>query len=273
MAYEILPIHKELRVAGAAANAWAAGFEYSLWQMEGNPSHGDVPPTTFRNPGQANAGGLMQTDPAAGLQKWITSLLISGQGSGRIVLYDRLLDISGLVGNVATAQNINGGSAATLSRHYVDANGQGNTDDGNELFLELYTTIGASSTTVTCAYTDSAGAAQTTAAAAIGNTNMREAQRCIRLPLATAGAPGVQSVTSVTLAATTGTAGNFGLVVAHRLLEIEIGAGSIPEIWSGVDGSFIELLAGACLAWTYETGSSTAATYCALDGYINCVDK
>jgi hypothetical protein len=274
MAYEGISVHKEHRVSSAAAGAWTVGFEYSMWQFEGEPAHGDVPPTTYRNPDRTNSGGIFQTDPAAGLQKWLTSVCLGGAYAGRVVLYDRLLDISGLSGTTGgSAQNINGGSAATLTRHYRDAGGQGNTDDGNELFLEIYTQIGATGTTVQAAYTDSAGASKNTVAVTLGGTSFREVQRCIRLPLDNAGAPGVQSVTSVTLAATTGTAGNFGLVVAHRLLEFEIGAQSMPELWSGVDGSFLEILPGACLAFTYETATASTATFCPMDAFLNFVDR
>lgn len=269
MPAEIIQAHKEARVSGLGSSSWVAGFEYSLWQYDGIPSHGDVPPTTYHNPDETTPGGLLQANPAAGFQRWLTALCATGNVGGRIVLYDRLLAISGLSGTVTTAQNINGGSPATLSRHYQDPNGLA--DDGTELLVEIYTTIGVTGTTITADYTNSSGGSATTQAAAIGATGFREAQRCIRLPLA-AGDTGVRDVTSVTLAASTGTAGNFGLVVARRLLEIEIGAGGVPELWSGVDGSFIEILSGACLAWTYQTGVANAGTS-VLDAQLTFVDK
>lgn len=274
MPAEMIQVHKEARVAGAGASSWVAGFEYGLWQHEGTPSHGDVPPTTYHNPIDTTPGGLFQTNAAAGFQKWLTAVCATGNVGGRIVLYDRLLAISGLSGTVTTAQNINGGSPATLTRHYQDPAGLA--DDGTELFLEIYTTIGVTGTTVTAAYTDSAGNSSTTQAVAIGATNFREAQRIIRLPLA-AGDTGVRDVTSVTLAATTGTAGNIGLVVAKRLLEIEIGAGGVCELWTGTaepgyGTGFIEILSGACLAWAYHTGIANAGTS-VLDAQLTFVDK
>jgi len=269
MSYESIVAHKEARVLTVGSSSWVAGFEYSLWQYEGTPSHGDVPPTTYRNPVDTTPGGLFQTNPAGSLQKWLVSLCATGNVGGRIVFYDRLLDISGLSGTVTTAQNINGGSPATLTRHYQDPGGL--VDDGNELFLEVYSTIGATGTTVTAAYTDSSGNSATTVAATIGGTNFREAQRFIRLPLA-AGDTGVRDVTSVTLAATTGTAGNFGLIVAHRIAEIVIGASEVPQLWNGIDGNFAEILSGACLAWSYHTGIANTGTS-VLDAQLTFVDK
>lgn len=269
MSYESIVAHKEARVLTIGSSSWAAGFEYSLWQYEGTPSHGDVPPTTYRNPVETTPGGLFQTNPSGSLQKWLVALCATGNVGGRIVLYDRLLDISGLDGTSIAAQSINAGSPATLTRHYHDTGAL--VDDGNELFLEIYTTIGASSTTITANYTNSAGVASTTIPVNIGGTGYREAQRIIRLPTA-AGDTGIRDVTDVTLAATTGTAGNFGLVIAHRIAEIIIGAGEVPHLWTGIDGNFAEILSGACLAWSYHTGVANTGTS-VLDAQLTFVDK
>jgi hypothetical protein len=269
MTMEIIPVWKEQRVGGNAANVTAVGFEQTLWQWEGNPSHGAVPPTTFANPDNTTPGGLLQVNPSVG-QKWLTSMLAGACQGGRLVLYDRLLHISGLSGTVTTAQTINGGSAATLSRHYQPAGGL--VDDGNEIFLEVYTAVGATQVNATCSYTNSAGTSgRTTVATPFGGTTRNLAQKLVRLPLQ-AGDTGVQSVTSVTLSASTLIAGNFGLVVAHRLLEIECGSVFVPEVWSGVDGRFVEILPSACLAFSFLTGGASTGTATGLFAMLTCVD-
>lgn len=247
MATESILQTKVPRVAGAGSAAMALGAETSLFQFEGNPSHGAVPPTTYRNPGQATPGGVRQLDPTAGKQKWLTSLTAAAGGAGKLSLYDRLLDISGLSGTVVGAQNINGGSPATLSRHYTDSSGD--VDIGNEIFLEVYTAIGGNALNVTCVYSNEFGVSQTTRSIALPAVS-RGAQRIARLPLA-AGDRGVRDVTSVSFDNSSGVTGNFGLVVAHRLLELELGVLAQPEVWSGVDGQFKEIMTDACPAWTY----------------------
>lgn len=239
---------KNARFGGAAIGAVTAGLEQSWWELEGSPSHGAVPPTSFANPDNTIAGGLLQTNPAGGLQKWLTSLKVSGpRVASKLILWDRLLHMSGFSGTVTTAQNVNGGSAATLSRHYVDANG--GTDSGNRIFVEVHTLIGATATTITATYTNSIGVSgQVTKPVAFGGTGNREALRWIELPLAQ-GDIGVQSITSVTVLATTGTAGNFSVVIAHSLLPFMTGT-FVPDSFMGAVDGDIEILTNACLFWT-----------------------
>ena len=249
---------KEVRVSGAALTTSSlGGKEMSLWQWEGTPSHGAVPPTTAANPDNTTAGSLMQGDPAAGKQKWLASIDSPGPpAGGAIALWDRLVHCSGFSGTVTTAQNLNGGSPATVSRTYVD--NQGNQHVGNRIFVEIYTAVGATGTTITASYTNQAGTAgQTTQAVTFGNTGFKEQCRWIELPLA-AGDTGVQAVTSVTVLATTGTAGNFGVVVAHPILHMPNAAQ--PDGWCGAIDGFIEILTGACLFWTWQIQVAAVAT-------------
>ncbi len=252
MSAEFVTVFKETRVTGGTASQGTiVGFESSTWQLVGNPSHGAAP-TTWVNPTNATAGGLFQTDPTN--QKWLTAMDAAFCQTGRLTLYDRLGHMGGMVANIATVQNVNGGSPGTVTRHY--ANALGNTDDGNEIFLEIYTAIGATPQVATVTYTNSAGLAGQTGTCTLGVTNGNTAQRIVRVQLA-AGDTGVQSVTGVQLAGSTGTAGNFGVVIAHRLVELEISAAGGPERWSGADGGFKEILPGACLAFTFLAGGTS----------------
>lgn len=231
--------HKEPRVAGAAAAAPIAGQGISLWEYEGCPSHGAVPSTTFANPDNTTQGGLQQADPSGGRQLWLLSANAMISAGGKIVAYDRLLTKSGLDATVTSAQNINGGSNATITRY---TNGV-----GNEIWLEIYTQIGVTATTITVSYVNQAGATKTSTARVFGGTNAREAQRFLRVPLA-AGDTGVQAVISVTVLVTTGTAGNFGIIIAHPLVSIPCGLSYTAIQSSYLDGSMPEILTDCCLA-------------------------
>lgn len=232
---ELLFMHKEWRVAGAGAVATVAGKPTSLWQYEGNPSHGAVP-TTVAVPDNTTAGAWKQSSPGGGRQKWNPSVFGVASQAGTLFLYDRLLHIGGLDATVATAQTV--GGALTRNTGGV----------GNQIFAEIYTQIGATGTTIVPNYTNQAGAAKTGQVVPFGNTNIREVGRLVPLSLA-AGDNGVQGVTSVTLAATTGTAGNFGITVARPLCAISIATVSAGSVKSFVDGPLNEIVAGACLAW------------------------
>lgn len=244
---EQLYFWKDSRVAGAAAVAPVAGRMSSLWLYSGTPGAG-VAPGAVAAPTRATAGALAQANPGGGRQKWLLSLMAALSQPGTLILYDRLLHISGLSGTNTGAQTV----AGSLTRYTSGA--------GNQIWIEVYTQIGASSTTITASYTDQDGnTGQTTESTAIGNTGLREAQRIIPLNLA-GGDNGVRAVASVTLAATTGTAGDFGVTVAHPLMSVSVdtlGAAQIRDAISGLPG-IPELLTDACLALAFFPSTTTA---------------
>jgi hypothetical protein len=167
---------------------------------------------------------------------------------GTLILYDRLLQISGLSGTVTTAQTVGG----TLTRY---TNGL-----GNQIWLEVTTAIGGTATTIIATYTDQDGnTGQTTPLVAIGGTGLNGAQRIIPLTLA-AGDSGVQACASVDLTATTGTAGNFTAMIVHPLLYIPIpaiGNGQPRDLIAGLP-SITEIETDSCLAWAWLANGTTA---------------
>lgn len=243
--------HKVARIAGAAATAPIAGRAASLWTYDGQPGAG-VAPTTAAVPDNTMNGGLKQTDPGGGREKWLYSAWACGLVAGTLILYDRLLHIGGLSGTTATAQNVQTTTPSpTLTRY---TNGL-----GNIAFVEIYTQIGASSTTITMNYNDQSGSDSTSPAVAIGNTGFREATRVIFLPLA-AGDTGIQAVKTVTLAATTSTAGNFGVTIGHPLAYIGIGmpgGAGWRDFSTGLPG-IPEIETDACLAFLWVPNTTTA---------------
>lgn len=245
---EHLFFYKDARVDAAAANATVAGRYSSLWMYEGNPA-GGAAPGAVAAPDNTTDGGLKQVDPGGGRQKWLLGVAASALSTGTLILYDRLLHISGLSGTSAVAQTVGG----TLTRY------TGTESVGNQIWVEVYTAIGGTATTVTASYTDQDGNSATTTATSIGGTGLNEAQRIIPLPLAS-GDTGVRAVASVTLAATTGTAGNFGVTIARPLAVVPlsmVGVGSVRDLISGLP-SIIEVKTDACLALAWLANGTTA---------------
>jgi hypothetical protein len=113
-----------------------------------------------------------------------------------------------LSGTVTTAQTTNLPTAA-LTRYTSGV--------GVMASLEITTAVGTTATTATVSYTNSAGVAgRTSPAVTFGGTNDRQASQVQLVPLQ-AGDVGVRSVESVTLAASTGTAGAFGVTLFRPL--------------------------------------------------------
>lgn len=174
---------------------------------------------------------------------------------GALMLVDRLSHQGGLSAATGGAQTTNLPTAA-LTRYTSGV--------GVMMALEVYGQLGATLTTFTVSYTNTDGTpGRTSPATAIGNTNNREAMRLIQIPLQ-GGDVGVQSVESVTLAATTGTAGTLGVTLYKPLFVVPFGAVdplSIDMLFNL--GQLPEIDQDACLSWVAipPTVTPTTGTY------------
>lgn len=180
----------------------------------------------------------------------------SAAGAGGAILLDLLNVSGGLSGIVTTAQTTNLPTAA-LTRH--------TSGEGVIAGIVIYTTLGTTATTITISYTNQAGTSgQTSTATTFGGTGFREAAILIPIPLQ-AGDTGVRSVESVTVTATTGTAGNFGVCMFKPLamisLESATGAMPLDAVSTGcIIGSLAEIHPDACLSISSFTAISTTIT-------------
>jgi hypothetical protein len=243
--------HKQSRQAGAAATATIVGRWASLWTFDGQPAAG-VAPTTAAIPTNATNGALKQADPTGGRQKWLYSVFANGLVGGTLLLYDRLLHIGGLSGTVITAQNVQTTTPTPALTRYTNG-------IGNMAWAEIYTALGATATTITMSYVDQSAATVTSPAVVIGGTGFTEKNRCIMLPLA-AGDTGIEAVKTVTVLASTLTAGNFGVTIGHPIAYIGIGGSGCTgwrDFTTGLPG-IPEILAGACLSFLWMPQTVTA---------------
>jgi hypothetical protein len=240
--------YKNSRVNGAVATVISSKW-FSLWEYEGQPSHGSPATSTGAALDNTTIGGLRQTDPGGGRQKWLLGFEAVTNQVGTIMLYDRLAHDGGFDATNTSSQSV---SFTPPSRY--------NDGIGNQIWLEIVTTIGVTATTITVEYTNQAGTTgQITPAITFGGTNNREAQRMLPVPLAS-GDTGVQNITNVDLLATTGTVGDFSAVLIHPLASIPLafaGNGMIRDMISGVPG-LVEIKTDACLAMAWLATSSTS---------------
>lgn len=240
-------------VAGRIDSLWTAG-----------PFAG-VAPTTAAVPTRATAGAIGQQNPS-GLTRYLARVKVSNAGPrGTLILIDRLSHQGGLSGIVTTAQTTNLPTAAlTRNTSGVDV----------KVALYAYSAIGTTATTVSMNYTNQAGTSgRVSPLRAIGTTTFGgAADRFLEMPLA-AGDYGVRSVESVTITATTGTAGNLGVVLYRQLLALPL-MGPFPgsEVDYDLDamfglGGFPEIPTDACLEWLF-LGDSTSSGVISLELYF-----
>ena len=174
---------------------------------------------------------------------------------GTLVMVDMLNLSGGLSGTVTTEQTTNLATAA-LTRHTGGV--------GVMCALYVFSQVGSTATTFTVKYTNQAGTAnQVSTAATFGATGNREAGRVIVVPLA-AGDTGVRSVESVTVTATTGTAGNFGVCLFKPVAILSV-SDSSPATFDcvtsgGFAGVFGEVHDDACLTFFGYHRSDTAVS-------------
>jgi hypothetical protein len=169
----------------------------------------------------------------------------SGTAGATVVAIDLLNVSGGLSGTVTTEQTTNLPTAA-LTRHTGG--------DGVFIGIVIYTAVGTTGTTISVRYTNQAGTAnRTSTVTTFGATGFREAARLIQIPLQ-AGDTGVRSVEGVTVTATTGTAGNFGVCLFKPLMTFSLdsttGTMPIDAVSSGgMIGSMAEFDDDACLTF------------------------
>lgn len=193
----IIPISK------LSATSKGAGLFHSLWTVGGFPAAGSAPGSANGViPTKSTVGALNFVDAGASENTFLAQLSLVGATAGTFFLYDRLWHNSALNGTLATAQTF---TQPALTRH---------TDGvGVEIWLEWYTATGSTAVTATVSYTNSDGVSGRSGTCSIAASPVAGQMMQVSLQ---AGDKGVLSVQSVTLSATTGTAGNFGVTLLKK---------------------------------------------------------
>lgn len=213
----------------------------STWQLGPTQWQGAVP-STAAVCDRTTVGGLQQLNPVVAdkLRVLGAQLALSAtQCQGFVMVADRLVHMGGLDATNTGAQTVN---TPALTRYTSGV--------GVLAAVEIYTQIGASSTTFTVSYTNQAsGSGRTSPATAIGNTDFREANVMLPIPLQLTDT-GIQSVETVTLAATTGTAGNFGITLYKPIITFPAPVTKHAYNWDALFGAFAQfepIINDACL--------------------------
>jgi len=221
------------------ANA-VAGNIFSLWTATGAPSAGAAP-TTAAVCTSALTGAISfpnQTAPATSYLAWAS--MVCGNSAQGVEIHDRLAHMGGLSGTVTTAQG-----ALSLVTTAPSAARVGAADYSDvQWFLEVYTALGATGVNATCTVEYNDGSTGSLAAVALGATP--RAGRMYQLMSNSAG-KWIRAVTGVTLSATTGTAGNFGITATRcrTVIPTAIANAAVVADWAAL--GLTEVYNDACL--------------------------
>jgi hypothetical protein len=160
-----------------------------------------------------------------------------------------LFHIGGLSAAITTDQPIQGSTALTRNTNGL----------GNIAFYEIYSQVGTTSANLTMTYTNQAGVPGRVSSINIGGTGFREATRTQRIPLAL-GDTGIRAIEKIALSASTGTAGNFGIILAMPISWQPVTSAGVMgwrDYTTGLPG-IPAIHPNACLSYMFRAGVATA---------------
>ena len=197
------------------ANA-AAGQYHSLWRATGQPGQGAIPAAAAvcDNTLTGAMAFTQQTSPAT---SYLAQAEFSCANAGSLMeIHDRLVHMGGLNGTLATAQSVSIDLNSLLATSNLDAR-KGDADWSDvSWWLEWYTDTGA--TAVTATVSALFGDASSANLTGISLAATRRASFMVPLNgLIQAAQSGkyIRGINNVTLSATTGTAGSFGVTATR----------------------------------------------------------
>lgn len=197
----------------ASIGSVAAGNYVSMWRATGQPGQGAIP-AAAANCNHLTTGAIgfaQQTAPTTSYGAYLEGVF--SNNAMTLEIHDRLMHMGGLNGTLTTAQTVgidfNGITADNMVKRIGDAN-----YSDIQWWLEWYTATGATAVTATVAVTYNDG---TTGNLTVSLAATRPAGQMIPLNGLIPSAAGkfIRGVTSVTLSATTGTAGSFGVTATR----------------------------------------------------------
>ena len=198
-------------IASQIANSYC-----SLWRATGQPGQGAIPTVvaTCNNTTVGTIGFNQQTSPITSYGAYLE--IATGNAAMTMELHDRLANMGGLNGTLTTAQSVNLDLSTLLSTDNINVRKGDNNYSDVQWWLEWYTATGGTAVTATIAVTYNDGTTGNLSVLSLAAT--RPASHMIPLnsliPSAQSG-KFIRGIVSVTLSATTGTAGNFGVTVTR----------------------------------------------------------
>lgn len=239
----------------------AAGQFHSLWRATGQPGQGAIPgaAAVCSNALTGAMNFAQQTSPATSYGAWANG--VCSNSAVTIEIHDRLMHMGGLVGNVATAQTANLDVSANLATSNLDARkGDANYSD-IQWWLEWYTDTGATVVTATVNVTYNDGSSGNLTGISLAATRRASFMQPLNglVPAADSGKY-IRDVNTVTLSATTGTAGSFGVTATRPRLTMPLNVANKMEVFDWAQLGLPEIFNGSCLFPIQLASTTTTGT-------------
>ena len=231
----------------------------SLWRATGVPAQGAIPAAAaYCTKELAGAIGFdNQTGPATSYLGYHT--LLCSAANTNLEIHDRLAHMGGLNGTLLTAQTVGIDLSTINAGGSVPAERLGDANYSDVMwFLEWYTTTGATASNATVNVTYDDGTTGNLAVIAIGGTAIAASQ-CRQLVPAVNGRF-IRGVNSVTLSASTGTAGSFGVTATRPRAAMSVPIANKVEVFDWAQLGFPEIPNNSCLAGMLLSTATSSGT-------------
>lgn len=244
----------------SVANA-AAGQFHSLWRATGQPGQGAIPAAAAvcDHTLVGAMGFSQQTAPATSYGAWVNG--VCSNSAVTIEIHDRLMHMGGLSGIVATAQTVNLDVSANLATSNLDARkGDANYSD-IQWWLEWYTDTGATAVTATVNVTYNDGTTANLTSVSLAATRRASFMQPLNglIPAADSGKY-IRDVNTVTLSATTGTAGSFGVTATRPRMTMPLLLANKMEVFDWAQLGLPEIFNSSCLFPIQLASTTTTGT-------------
>jgi hypothetical protein len=234
-----------------------AGQFHSLFRAAGQPGQGAIPAAAAVCD-NALLGAMGFSQQVAPAMSYLVQLeAMCGNAGSTLEIHDRLMHMGGLSGTVTTAQNVNLDISANLATANLDARkGNANYSDV-QWWLEWYADTGATVVNATPNVTYNDGSSGNLTAVSLAATRRASFMLPLNslIPAADSG-KFIRDVNNVTLSATTGTAGSFG-VTATRFRASIYQPVANAKFDKGLNDLNNEIMNGACLFPIQIAGTTT----------------
>lgn len=245
----------------ASISNTAAAQYHSLWRTTGQPGQGAIPGASAvcDHTLTGAIGFAQQTAPATSYGAW--SSAVCSNSAVTIELHDRLMHMGGLNGTLTTAQTVNLDLNANLASSNLDARkGDANYSDV-QWWMEWYTDTGSTAVTATVAVTYNDGTTGN-----LTNVSLVATRRAsLMIPLnglvpAAAAGKYIRDIDSVTLSATTGTAGSFGFTATRLRMTMPLNLANKTETFDWAALGLPEIYNSSCLFALQLASTTTTGT-------------
>lgn len=229
----------------ASIYSLTAGQYCSLWRATGIPAQGGIPAAAAYCT-KALTGAIVfdnQTEPATSYLAQHT--LLCQAPNTNLEIHDRLAHMGGLDGALLTEQAVGIDLSTINAGGAVPAKRLGNSNYSEVMwFLEWYTATGATASNAVVNVTYDDGSTGNLAPIAVGGI---KSSQCLRLVPAVNGRS-IRGVNSVTLSASTGAAGSFGVTATRLLAAMSAPMANTLAVFDWAQLGFPEIPNDSCLA-------------------------